>query len=240
MTIISKKLASSFKKCDRKQDDFNQCLVTAVQDAIRQLEKPFPEVGLPSLEPIGTSHLTVAPGPKVFQVQQSYKNFNNFGFTTAKISKFEVNFENNIINMEFTVPELRIEYNYEYFGKVLSVPIRGAGPGHVILKDANFIVTFDLEEYQKDDKKFFKVVDSKVILTMKKMTLNLENLVPTDKGTGLGLNNLVDPNKLINDNWQIVYEEVHNGYEKFYAEAFATIFNDLLGNVSISELFGEE
>ncbi|RZC40990.1 JHBP domain containing protein, partial [Asbolus verrucosus] len=230
---------SSFKTCDRKHNDFNQCLVAAVQDAIRQLEKPFPEVGLPSLEPVEISHFSVAPGPTVFQVQQKYDNFKAFGFSTAKVSNFNVHFDSNIINMEFTVPQLRVEFDYDYDGKVLSIPIKGTGHGHVILNDPNFVVTFYLKEYQKDSENFFRVVDSEVTLLINKMGINFENLVPTGGVAGLGLGN-IDPNKLLNDNGQIIYEEVHSDYEKTYAEVFATIFNNLLEEVPISELFGEE
>ncbi|RZC33143.1 JHBP domain containing protein [Asbolus verrucosus] len=87
-SIISKLSASSFKKCDRKSDDFNQCLVTAVQGAIKQLEKPIPELELPSLEPVKGPHLTVAPGRNIFHIEQNYENFDSYGFSTANVSKF--------------------------------------------------------------------------------------------------------------------------------------------------------
>ncbi|RZC33140.1 JHBP domain containing protein, partial [Asbolus verrucosus] len=80
--------ASNFKKCDRKSNDFNQCLMTAVQGAIKQLENPIPELGLPSLEPVRDPHLIVAPGSNIFHIEQNYENFDSYGFSTANVSKF--------------------------------------------------------------------------------------------------------------------------------------------------------
>ncbi|RZC39868.1 JHBP domain containing protein, partial [Asbolus verrucosus] len=212
-------------------------MVTAAQDAISQLKKSVPEVGLPSLEPVVVSHLIVAPGPELFQVRQNYTNLSNFGFTTARVSKFDVHFENNTIDMEFTVPKLRIEFDYDYDGKILLVPIKGTGHGQAMHNDTNFIVTFNLEEYQKDGEIFFKVVESKVTLSIKELKVHFENFVPINKGVGLGLSIPADPNKLINDNWRTIFSEVHSDFEKSYAETFTVILNNLLEKVPISELF---
>ncbi|KAJ3651195.1 hypothetical protein Zmor_017248 [Zophobas morio] len=56
------KLPPTFKKCNRNQKDFNECLSKAVKDAIEQLNRPFRDEGLPSLEPLEIPELTVGAG----------------------------------------------------------------------------------------------------------------------------------------------------------------------------------
>lgn len=83
------RLASSFKKCNRKRKDFGECLVQAVEDAVGQLTKPFKEVGLNSLDPLEVPSMTIAPGSGPTNFQQNYKNMKITGFSKPKISKFE-------------------------------------------------------------------------------------------------------------------------------------------------------
>ncbi|RZC41751.1 JHBP domain containing protein [Asbolus verrucosus] len=233
-----KKSASSFKKCDQKQADFNQCLAAAVQDAITQLKEPIPELGLPGLEPLEIPNLNLPAGSGAVLFSQNYKNFKIFGLTKVNVSKFE--FENNTINMECIFPELRFEFDYNFVGKLLLVPIRGAGPGNASLADTKFIITFHMEEYEKDGKKFLKVVESEVKKLPRLMTVHLGNLTGENDVLRFGLGNIIDINKLINDNWAQLFDEVKNAYQEFYARTFSVIFNNLLEKVPISELFGEK
>ncbi|RZC43057.1 JHBP domain containing protein, partial [Asbolus verrucosus] len=99
--------------------------MTAVQGAIKQLENPIPELGLPSLEPVRDSHLTIAPGPNIMRIEQNFENFDSYGFSTANVSKFD------IINMECTVPEVKIEFDYHFDGNILLIPVKGSGPGKI-------------------------------------------------------------------------------------------------------------
>ncbi|RZC33943.1 JHBP domain containing protein, partial [Asbolus verrucosus] len=123
--------ASSFRKCNRTQDDFNQCLATALQDALSQLTKPFPEVGLPSLDPLETPALTVPAGSSILQFPQVYTNFNIYGLTNGNVTKFDFNFDNKTMYIEIIFPEIRAEFEYDYNGKILLVPIKGKGPGKI-------------------------------------------------------------------------------------------------------------
>ena len=85
-TIIA---APTFKKCNRNQNDLNECLSKAVKDAIEQLNRPFRDVGLPSMEPLEIPELTVGAGTGAVGLVQHFKNMKVHGFTKPETTKFE-------------------------------------------------------------------------------------------------------------------------------------------------------
>jgi hypothetical protein len=74
-------LAATFKKCNRKRDDLDQCLSTAVADAVRQLGQPQSAIGLPSLEPLEIPSLTVGAGTGPVGFAQNFHNVKIKGLT---------------------------------------------------------------------------------------------------------------------------------------------------------------
>ena len=61
----------------------------AVDDAIKQLEQPFKEVGLPTLEPLEIPALTIGAGTGAVGLVQNFQNVKIYGFTKPEFTKFE-------------------------------------------------------------------------------------------------------------------------------------------------------
>ncbi|RZC34513.1 takeout-like [Asbolus verrucosus] len=226
--------ASSFKKCNRKQSDFNECLTSAVEDAIRQLTQPIKEVNLPNLEPLEVPSLIIGAGHGAVAFSQNYKNLQVSGFSKTECSKFDMNFESKVVTMECQAPQIRMEFQYEINGKILLLPIYGKGPGTITLDNIKEVLTFNLEEYEKKNKKFFKVVGSKLVMEPGLIHFQLDNLFDGDKVLG---ENIL---KVLNENWKEVYGDVQSSYEHAFGQIFTSIFSNLLAKVPVSELFGEE
>jgi hypothetical protein len=81
--------ASNFKKCNRKQSDFNACFSEAVAHAVKQLNVPVKEVGLPSIDPLVVPSLKIEAGTSAVSFEQSYTNLSLTGFTNVNIEKVE-------------------------------------------------------------------------------------------------------------------------------------------------------
>jgi hypothetical protein len=56
---------TKFKKCDKREASLNQCLSTAIHNAITRLDKPLGHYGLPSLEPFVVESVTAKDGIKL-------------------------------------------------------------------------------------------------------------------------------------------------------------------------------
>jgi hypothetical protein len=79
--------ASNFNKCSRKQSDFDDCFFKAVEHAIKQLNVPIKEVGLPSIDPLFVPSMTIGAGTSAVAFEQRYTNLSFTGFTNIKFSK---------------------------------------------------------------------------------------------------------------------------------------------------------
>jgi hypothetical protein len=86
---ISKKSlvpAANFKKCNRKDPKWEECVKEAIVDALPQLTKSFDEVNLPNFEPLWIPQVAIAGGGNV-AMTQNYKNCKIFGLTKMKLDK---------------------------------------------------------------------------------------------------------------------------------------------------------
>ncbi|XP_068900652.1 protein takeout-like isoform X1 [Tenebrio molitor] len=222
-----------FKKCNRKRKDFGECLAQAVEDAVGQLTKPFKEVGLNSLDPLEVPSMTIAPGSGPTNFQQNYKNMKITGFSKPKISKFDVNFDKKVVTLQCTFPKIVMAFDYDFNGKILLLPFYGKGPGTFSIDNMKYFITFNLEEYQKDGAKHFKITDSKLVIDPELIIFQFDNLFDGDENLGKNIN------QVFNDNWKEVFEDVKPSYEAAFGTIFTAMFNNLLEKVSISELFDE-
>ena len=88
LTIL-KILAAGFKKCNLKQLSSHMCLPQAIENAIKQMDRPIKKLGLVGLEPLVIPSLIVDAGSQILHTQQIYKNMKMSGFNETSCSKAE-------------------------------------------------------------------------------------------------------------------------------------------------------
>ncbi|XP_068900919.1 uncharacterized protein [Tenebrio molitor] len=103
-------IAANFKKCNRKDPKWKDCVKETIDDALPQLTmtKSFDEVNLPNFEPLWIPQVIIAGGGSV-AVTQNYKNCKIFGLTKMKLDKAG------------TVPEYILTGEYYAGQKILAV-----------------------------------------------------------------------------------------------------------------------
>ncbi|CAH1383474.1 unnamed protein product [Tenebrio molitor] len=227
-------LAATFKKCNRKRDDLDQCLSTAVADAVRQLGQPQSAIGLPSLEPLEIPSLTVGAGTGPVGFAQNFHNVKIKGLTKDFTLKAKMDTKENILNLEFVYADFRIEADYEIDGRILVLPIRGKGPGLLVLERVKLNFNFFLEEYEKKNKKHYRVTKSEMAIEPGSIQFTLSNLFDGDKALGDNIN------QVLNDNWKEVFADVKSGYESGLGQVISSLFQNLLDKVPISDLFDDK
>ncbi|XP_068900382.1 protein takeout-like [Tenebrio molitor] len=228
------KLPATFKKCNRKRDDLDQCLSTAVADAVRQLGQPQSAIGLPSLEPLEIPSLTVGAGTGPVGFAQNFHNVKIKGLTKDFTLKAKMDTKENILNLEFVYADFRIEADYEIDGRILVLPIRGKGPGLLVLERVKLNFNFFLEEYEKKNKKHYRVTKSEMAIEPGSIQFTLSNLFDGDKALGDNIN------QVLNDNWKEVFADVKSGYESGLGQVISSLFQNLLDKVPISDLFDDK
>jgi hypothetical protein len=93
-----------------------------------------------------------------------------------------------------------------------------------------YTVKFTLEEYLKDDKKYLRVVDSKMTVKPEPMTFYFENLFKNKV-----LNDAF--NQEMTESWKVVLANLSAGYIDSYAKAYGDVFNNFLEVVPLVDLF---
>jgi hypothetical protein len=83
-----------------------------------------------------------------------------------------------------------------------------------------------LEEYEKKNKKYYKVVKNTLLIEPQGLHYKLDNLFNGDKALG--------------DNGKEVYADVKTSYEEAFGKIFATVSDNLLTRVPVAELFSEK
>ncbi|KAJ3617220.1 hypothetical protein MTP99_007462 [Tenebrio molitor] len=228
------KLPTTFKKCDKKQSDFDQCLSTAVKDALSQLNVGKKEVGLPSFEPLEIPSLVIGAGTGPVGFAQNYKNVKLSGFGKPDSLKAKMDFEKKTLELDVDYPEIIMNFEYQISGKILVLPIQGEGPGRITLIKPRILLTLYLEEYEKKNKKYYKVVKNTLLIEPQGLHYKLDNLFNGDKALGDNIN------QVLNDNGKEVYADVKTSYEEAFGKIFATVSDNLLTRVPVAELFSEK
>ncbi|RZB40293.1 JHBP domain containing protein, partial [Asbolus verrucosus] len=81
-------------------------------------------------------------------------------------------------------------------------------------------------------KQFYRVADKKLVWSLENLQAEFENLFDGDKVLGNRIN------KVINDNWDILFDAGKGSYETVFVKYFAAMFDNVLARASINELFG--
>ncbi|XP_063923798.1 uncharacterized protein LOC135137947 isoform X1 [Zophobas morio] len=224
------KLPSSFKKCDRKRTDFNQCLSEAIHGALTILDRPLPSHGLPSLYDVEFPDLVVTIGNRTYGLLQEYDQFKLIGLSkpvniNAKLDSGPLT---STLSIEATYSQLTLELECEAKGTIVLLPVNVITPVEFNYVDPTFTFSFELEEYEKGTT-YFRVIDSKVDIQVQGVTFDYKHFFS---------NKILNEefNSAMNAKWRQIFA-IYKSFEWILAPLFGTIFNDFLKKVPVAELF---
>ncbi|CAH1379861.1 hypothetical protein MTP99_003687 [Tenebrio molitor] len=222
-------LPPSFKKCDKRKADFDECLSVAIQSAISQLDKPLEEYGLPSFEPFLIPNLPPKIGRKI-DFYHRYKNFKIYGRTKIRKTRANMDFHDKTLTLEVLNPEVRYVFEYEAKGKMFLLPIDTSGAGSGTAYNVTYVYTFTFGEYTREDQRYFQVIDTHLVMQPQDMVFHFDNLLE-DKELNDGFS------RLLSKNWKIVFEEIIQLYVEIYGRMYSDVFNRFLRKVPVTEIF---
>ncbi|KAJ3651262.1 hypothetical protein Zmor_017312 [Zophobas morio] len=225
------KLPAGFKKCNLKQLSSHMCLPQAIENAIKQMDRPIKKLGLVGLEPLVIPSLIVDAGSQILHTQQIYKNMKMSGFNETSCSKAEFNYTTKTLNLECVVPRFLMEFLYEINGKFLMISVYGKGTGWTVFFDNHLELSFQFGEYEKKGKTYFNILHQHLNMRPKDIDFRLENLFDGDEE----MSDRVQ--KIAKENILDVYDDVKSGYEEAFGKVFAYIFEEILGKVPIDDIF---
>ncbi|CAG9767765.1 unnamed protein product [Ceutorhynchus assimilis] len=232
MVVQAAKLPNTWGRCSRKDKDFAECIRKNLEIAIRSLNKPIPELGLASCDPLNIPGLYIGEGKGAVNVAQDFKNVKLHGISNAVVYNSSFDFEKKEMIAESLSPELRLEADYTMKGQVLLLPIVGNGPCNVTLVNMRIKHKMNFEYIEKKGKTYMKALDFKVTMNPEKVLFKFDNLFD---GQNKELGTTV--NKVLNDNSLEVFNDVRNGYEISFGEIFKDLCNRVFHKVPVKDIF---
>ncbi|XP_063923801.1 uncharacterized protein LOC135137949 [Zophobas morio] len=223
------KLPSSFKKCDRKTTDFNQCLSEAIYGALRILDKPLPSHGLPSLYGVEFPDVFTM-GNSTYGLLQKFYQTRYIGLSKPENINAKLDFGPLTITLtiEATYSQLTVETEFEAQGTIVLLPVNVITPVVYTLVNPTYTFTFVLEEYEKGTT-YFRVIDSKIDAQTQGLKFDYKGLF-SNKVLNEEFNNAMD------EKWRQIWILFKSFDEVLFAPLFGTIFNDFLKKVPAAEL----
>ncbi|KAJ3618237.1 hypothetical protein MTP99_006258 [Tenebrio molitor] len=229
--VQSVKLPPNFQKCNRKQPDLKECVLKAAQHGVPQLTRPFKNLNLPSLDPFIVPAITIKAGSGKVAINQDLKDCNHHGFNKMQLDQFEFDFEKKSLRVKGMFPKITITCQYELDGKVLLLPIKGKGGSTVVLDNLQVVNLLGYEEVRKNDKTYARFVKSDLDMSPGLIHFNFDNLFNGDKALGDSIN------KVMNENWKEVFEDVKSDYTETVNRILLSLLNGFFSKVSIEEAF---
>ncbi|XP_063924741.1 uncharacterized protein LOC135138690 [Zophobas morio] len=225
-------LPSSFKKCNVKRANFNQCLTEAIRDAVRQLDKPMPKYGLPVMDPFAVPYELgiVEFGDAQTGVHQKYTNFVLKGLTNIRDAKASMDFTSDILSLELNYDQIITETNFEAEGKLIFLPISTNSTNTVTLEKPTFKFIFNMEKYQKDGQLYYRVVKTQAAITANDASFYYKNLTKNQHLTDV-------MNKEMTIYGKEIFRQIGLQYQALYSVWFMQPFSNFLEKVPISEIF---
>ncbi|XP_058831481.1 protein takeout [Topomyia yanbarensis] len=231
--ISTKELPSTFQLCDRKSSKVEECLIAAVNNALRQMKNGMPEFGILPIDPLTINSLTIEQGSSSpFSLKQDFKDVTLNRLSNSTVTKFKVDFDKLIIHSEALTPYMEFLGGYKMEGRVLLLPVTGRGFSNITLHGLRTRHELIGESIKKNGETYMRIKKYNVKFDDPElMTVFFENLFNGDKLLGSTMN------KVLNDNWKLMFSELRGAYEDTFGYIFRDITNKLFLKVPMNRIF---
>ncbi|KAJ3650888.1 hypothetical protein Zmor_016964 [Zophobas morio] len=227
-------LPHSFKKCTLEQPDSKKCVKEAAEYNVHLLIHPFKDLHLPGLKPLLIPSLSIGSGKRAVAVEQHFNDCNIYGFDHVELEKFEFHFDKKFLEMDAHFAEITKKCHYQLNGRVLLLPIRGEGDSTIVLRNMKISGFLPYQEVKRSGKTYLSFDSHNVTFDVGSVYFHFDNLFNGDRGLGDSLN------KVLNDNWKQVFDDVKPNYSKVMDDIIQSLLNQFFGRVSLEDAFSTQ
>ncbi|KAB0792590.1 hypothetical protein PPYR_14549 [Photinus pyralis] len=226
-------LPTDFQKCSRVDPQLNDCLISAIQLALPILVRGLPEFGIETIEPVKVPNMKIDSDEGSVHVVQNYRNVRFQHLSKMKIEDVRAKITDDLflVDVKVALKETTFQADYSLNGKVLIIPIYGAGNCTFTLKNTSIDLHLEGEFSHRDGTKYVTVERAKVNIDPAKVEINFNNLFNGDQRLGASVNGV------LNENWQELFKDVKPHYEESLETVFKSFANLILEKVPYDELF---
>ncbi|XP_049857337.1 protein takeout-like [Schistocerca gregaria] len=203
-------LPQYIKACSEKDPNMSECALKNGRAAIPYLVKGDPSIKLLPQDPLEVTEIVVdEKGLKFTMRDVVIRGEAKGGLQDARSFPSERRLE-----LDVWFPVLDMSFKYNVSGRVLVLPLDGAGTGTMKLENVTINYKINYEPYRKGDTDYIKATVAQSRGEIGHMALNLQNLFNGDKFLG------DNTNKVLNENWEVLVGDVGPAmFESFRAVA---------------------
>ncbi|XP_015523630.1 protein takeout [Neodiprion pinetum] len=217
------------KICNRKSENVNDCLKTAIQDAIPKVSKGVPELNVPVLDPYYVALEEISYSNGMMQGKLLMKEVNAYGTSRAKILKVKSTFSEDRQRLEVDVlfPRIFIDGEYKAEGHLNDFKVGGKGFFNVSMEGVKTV--WDITGRIENDR--WVVEHFMVLPEVEKMKVYFDDLFNGDES----LNNIA--RSFINEYWPLFYRELLPIASARWDKMMTDFANLVFSKLSYSKLF---
>ncbi|RZF36646.1 hypothetical protein LSTR_LSTR012325 [Laodelphax striatellus] len=217
--------------CHAKDADLDECLVKGAQQIFKNMAKGFKEVGVPKMDPLFVSMMSLHSGDGPVSLNLDLINATHKGLSKSTVTAVEAHPEKYEFEIKLTLPEYNIKGMYNVSGKIMMLPIMGSGPSDITFKNVQAVWKLKGEPSMKNKKTFVKLTDFDVNIDPEKVSVKLDNLFNGNKQLGDTMN------KFMNENWQEVFKQLKPVVEESFSQILMELGNRAFNKVSYNQMF---
>ncbi|KAK3909438.1 Protein takeout [Frankliniella fusca] len=246
------KIPSTWKTCVINQAHTNVCLKKSVQTALDELTvKGSPSLGVFPLDPMRISKLRLQSGSGSIALDLTFLDLDIYGFKNLRIDEldqkparlaarspevtcFRPDFANNRLRLNVTITsDLVLNGNYVVKGRLLVVPINGAGRCNITLgKPVAANAEISLTKRKGADGRIYPHVEKfQFDFNPKTFKLYFHDKNHGDNQLGVTLN------RIANDNSNEILRDLKPAISVAFGQAFEDIANRIFSKVPFNEVF---
>ncbi|XP_049799296.1 protein takeout-like isoform X2 [Schistocerca nitens] len=203
-------LPQYIKACSEKDPNMSECALKNGRAAIPYVVKGDPSIKLLPQDPLKVTEIVVDEKGLKFTMRDVVIR----GEAKGDLQDARSFPSERRLELDVWFPVLDMSFKYNVSGKVLVLPLDGAGTGTMKLENVTIHYKINYEPYRNGDTDHIKATVAQSRGEIGHMALNLQNLFNGDKFLG------DNTNKVLNENWEVLVGDVGPAmFESFRAVA---------------------
>ncbi|XP_016905697.2 protein takeout [Apis cerana] len=234
MMAIAVELPNNWRICDRSlpQKEYNQCIADAVKDAVVSLAGGLKSFKILPIEPLTVDSVKIGESQGSVTLRQEYKNIKLYGLTkNLEVKNYNIDWDKCLLSSDSYNPQVDFVADYKIEGKVLLLPVRGAGKSNITMYDLKSHNDIYCEKYEKNGETYLRIKKHAVKFNPDKVKLRFENLFDGNKELGEQMN------RFINENSELIFKELQTAYEETFSLVFTKIDNEIFNRIPFDKIF---
>ncbi|XP_034236235.1 protein takeout-like [Thrips palmi] len=228
------KLPSNFKRCAAADPKFNECLRGAVEDAFHKMVNGVPSLGVLPVDPLKVDRIKINQGGGSVSLNMDLRNITITGLADTKMLNYSANLADATLDTASLTRSLRLEFDHVITGRLLLLPIRGAGPGSITLTQLLTGHKLKFVPKMKKDNLYWNIQDYYVKFVPKNISIDFQGLFSDGRGDA----NLGEQlNRFMNQNAFLIFEEIGSAFEEAFSGVVKEVTHRVFSRVPIADIF---